>query len=248
MATFTTKFGLRKPATSEPYDVVNEFNANMDLIDLNMGDRSSTSTTRPSVAYVGLRVYETDTRAVIVCKSIGPIVWEYVTSPKISSSAAMNVIAPVFPGLTCVRLDLGRVYVFDGVAFVDLGFPRVIEGASTSDLTLTLTTTDIAGATSGSFTLVSAAIVLIQANFDMTTTATTGGYCYGKFAIDGVTNARTAPMLAIGAGPPVDRRGGFIQSRQSLAAGSHTIKLQGSKDVNTGTVSLGGVLEVTIFG
>lgn len=136
--------------------------------------------------------------------------------------------------------------VWDGAAWAPIGVPRIIEGAASSDLTLGTAVADIPGATTGSFTLDRASVVLIQITYDMTTTASTTAYCYGKFAIDGVTHARSWPARAIGAGPAVDRRGGGIQLRTTLAAGAHTIKLQGNKDINDGTVFLGGTLEVTV--
>jgi len=115
MGTITTKFGLRKPASGDLYDVVADDNYNMDQIDAAMGDRICTSGTRPSTSiYVGLRVFETDTKAVIVITSLGPTVWRYVTNPVVASTVAMNALSPVHTGMVCSRSDTFEEYIYTG--------------------------------------------------------------------------------------------------------------------------------------
>lgn len=112
MPNFTARFGMTKPLTSELYDV-GVPNANADIMDAAI-DRVCTASTRPSTAYIGLRVFETDTKAVIVCTSVGPIVWRYVTQPIVANAAARNALAPVHAGMTVQRLDTGYSERYDG--------------------------------------------------------------------------------------------------------------------------------------
>lgn len=61
MATMTTKLGLDKPATSELVSI-ELINQNMDDIDLAVGARNVTSTTRPSTPWDGQLIWESDTK------------------------------------------------------------------------------------------------------------------------------------------------------------------------------------------
>ncbi|MGR4847919.1 hypothetical protein [Streptomyces sp. LARHCF252] len=61
MSTNTSRLALLKPAGSENVNVGTQLNNNLDTIDLNMNFRVCTSTTRPSVVYAGMSIYETDT-------------------------------------------------------------------------------------------------------------------------------------------------------------------------------------------
>lgn len=62
MSTTTTRLGLYKPATdgSEYVNVVTDLDNNYDLIDLAMGSRIVTSSTRPSTPYGGQHILESD--------------------------------------------------------------------------------------------------------------------------------------------------------------------------------------------
>jgi hypothetical protein len=126
MATVTPRLGLTKPLTSELYDV-GVPNANMDLIDTYI-DRVCTKATRPSTAWIGLRVWETDTAAMIVCTGVGPIVWRYITIPVVANAAGRNALSPVHTGMTCTRADKGWTEVYDGTAWRTVGTVAVAAG------------------------------------------------------------------------------------------------------------------------
>lgn len=63
MSTTTTRLGLYKPASdgSELVNVVTDLNNNLDAIDLAIGSRIVTSSTRPSSPYGGQHILESDT-------------------------------------------------------------------------------------------------------------------------------------------------------------------------------------------
>jgi hypothetical protein len=91
-------------------------------------DRVCTKATRPSTAWVGLRVWETDTAAGIVCVSVGPIVWRYFTIPAVANAAGRNALSPVHTGMTCTRVDKGWTEVYDGTAWRTVGTVAVTAG------------------------------------------------------------------------------------------------------------------------
>jgi len=61
LATFTTRLGLRKPATTDLVNVTTDLGANMDAIDAAVGASVVTSITRPGSPYAGQAIFETDT-------------------------------------------------------------------------------------------------------------------------------------------------------------------------------------------
>ncbi|MFC8077528.1 hypothetical protein ACFUN8_18575 [Streptomyces sp. NPDC057307] len=61
MSDTTTRLALYKPEPSEDVNVETDLNANLDALDLNMGFRICTSSTRPSVKWDGMAIRETDT-------------------------------------------------------------------------------------------------------------------------------------------------------------------------------------------
>lgn len=63
MPTFTTRLGLRKPATSDNVNIVTDLNDNYDDIDNHLGHLVCTSASRPtgSDRFQGRTIYETDT-------------------------------------------------------------------------------------------------------------------------------------------------------------------------------------------
>lgn len=65
MATTTTRLALTKPASSDPVDIA-VLNANSDKIDLAVGAKRVTSSTRPSTPFDGQMIFETDTNKFLV--------------------------------------------------------------------------------------------------------------------------------------------------------------------------------------
>lgn len=124
--------------------------------------------------------------------------------------------------------------------------PFVVEGFSSSDLTLGTAAADIPGATV-SFSLTSSTTILIQANYDVTTTTTSTGFNIHTVIINGVAHARSTASRAVGVSGSPDRRGAVVQIRTTLGSGNHVIKLQSNKQINDGAISVGGALEVSIY-
>jgi len=132
------------------------------------------------------------------------------------------------------------------IAAMEVKFPRTLEASTTADLTLGTSTADATGG-SVSFTLTATSIVIVTLSFDWRLTALGTGYCYGQFAVDGVTHAASSLFVA----QSVETRiGGSRTERLSLAAGAHTLKLQGRKDSASGTgiICAGSSLVATIYG
>lgn len=73
MSTNTSRLGLLKPDGSETVNVGTQLNNNLDSLDLNMNFRVCTSTTRPSTAYAGLSIRETDTGRCYVSNGSAPV-------------------------------------------------------------------------------------------------------------------------------------------------------------------------------
>lgn len=86
MATTTTRLGLTKPATTDLVDVVVDLNTPYDVIDSVIPFVVCTSTTRPSVPYKGLAIYETDTHNHLVWSGT---LWIHVTVPTVAATASI---------------------------------------------------------------------------------------------------------------------------------------------------------------
>jgi hypothetical protein len=132
------------------------------------------------------------------------------------------------------------------IAAMEVKFPRTFEASTSADLTLGTASADATGG-SVSFTLTATSIVIVACTFDMRLTVLGTGYCYGQFAVDGVTNGASSLFVA----QSVETRVNMARTeRLSLAAGAHTIKLQGRKDSSSGTalICAGSTLVVTVYG
>jgi len=66
MPSSTPKISLRKPVDADLISRLTDINANMDAVDLNNAARVCTSSTRPSGAFVGQLIYETNTDMVMI--------------------------------------------------------------------------------------------------------------------------------------------------------------------------------------
>lgn len=240
MATTTTKLGLRKPdpnpTTGDFVDPANDLNNNWDKIDNAFGTAICTSTTRPSTPFVGQQAYETDTIAQIVCISTGPAVWRYTTVPQVASVSARNALT-VYAGLRAFRFDIGVEQYYNGSVWLSTG-PTRLNAVATGDLPIGTADGDIPGATL-TFTTASAnALARVRGDFDFRLTALGTGYCYGSLYVDGVRQTKQA-LYSTGA--IETREPGSMGWDITLAStGSHTLKLSGHKDINSGTAWFAG--------
>lgn len=91
MSTATSRLALLKPAGSEDVNVGTQLNNNFDAIDLNMNFRSCTSSTRPSTAYAGLSIRETDTSRLYVSNGSAPVSASWVEIPNGVATYASNL-------------------------------------------------------------------------------------------------------------------------------------------------------------
>lgn len=90
MSTNTSRLALLKPAGSENVNVATQINDNLDKIDLNMNFRVCTSSTRPSVVYAGMSIYETDTGNCYVSNGNAPASSSW-TSQLVTSSGTITI-------------------------------------------------------------------------------------------------------------------------------------------------------------
>lgn len=90
MSTNTSRLGLLKPAGTETVNVATQLNNNLDAIDLNMNFRVCTSSTRPSVVYAGMSIYETDTGNCYVSNGTAPASASW-TSQLVTSSGTITI-------------------------------------------------------------------------------------------------------------------------------------------------------------
>lgn len=116
--------------------------------------------------------------------------------------------------------------------------PRVVEAQANGDLTLGTGVADIPGTTISITTTQPNIVTTIQATYDWRLVNTGTGYCYGEIAVNNTTMGRRALFTA----QDVETRltGGFHYRFVLGAAGTHTIKLQGHKDINAGTAVFAG--------
>lgn len=116
MASTTTRWGFRKPSTSDTVSVATDINASMDIIDAALGTTVCTSTTRPASPVQGQTVYETDTRREMIYNGT---VW-LSTAPLVAAIAfggdvVINNTATL-AGVTALTLPVAANtnYVLDG--------------------------------------------------------------------------------------------------------------------------------------
>lgn len=129
--------------------------------------------------------------------------------------------------------------------FADL--PAVFQAGPNANLTLSTTETDVSGATVTISTVRANTVVQIHASFDIRITTAGTSFCRGRIAIDGVTQARQALFLAQTAETRVAMR--CVQTATIASAGSHIVKLRGSKDAAGGVASIeqGNCTAITVI-
>lgn len=114
---------------------------------------------------------------------------------------------------------------------------KIYDQVSTADYTLTTSQADVTGATVTFSTGRTNVTCWVTGSFDLRTTGTGTGYCYGLVLVDGVASSRRAIWLHPAA---ETRTPGVVSFPVTLAsAGSHTIKLRAYKDVGAGTAIVG---------
>lgn len=105
--------------------------------------------------------------------------------------------------------------------------------AATSALTLTTSNQDVPSA-SVSITLADAATRLVVAVFDFDVSVSGVGVCVGDVFVDGAA----LPSEALFAAATTGRLTASVVNIVSLAAGTHTIKMQARKTVASGTATV----------
>lgn len=128
--------------------------------------------------------------------------------------------------------------------FADL--PAAYNANSSASLTLSTTETDITGATVTISTVRANTVVQIHATYDFRITVIGTNFCRGRVAIDGVTQTGQAVFLAQAAETRNASR--IVLTATIVAAGSHIVKLRGSKDAagGTGIIESGSCTGVTV--
>lgn len=121
MASATERFLLRKPATTDVVDVGLDLNANLDRIDLALGDTPCNAGTRPSSPAVGQTIYELDTRRTYVRTTS---VWQQTAGPE-----APTTLVDASP--VAVNSVAGRLYRLSATADRTLAVPsNPVDGAT----------------------------------------------------------------------------------------------------------------------
>lgn len=110
MATFTTKLGLRKPATTDLVTVGTDLSGNFDAIDAAAGDVVCTSATRPATPWSGQTIFETDTGSDAVRSGAA---WVYPNNPlsMVTSGARPGT---VISGMQAHETDTGNTILSQG--------------------------------------------------------------------------------------------------------------------------------------
>lgn len=121
MATFTSRLGLRKPATADQITVDIDLGDNMDTIDAVAGYAPCTSSARPAVPFQGQCIYETDTGYIRFWDGAS---WDLITSSGAVSSFTATArttnldLSPTTTTsqaiMTLSNLNPGSYYAMDG--------------------------------------------------------------------------------------------------------------------------------------
>jgi hypothetical protein len=131
MSTTSSRLGLTLPDGPDDILRVPHFNNNWSKLD-SVIDSICTASTRPSTPFVGQRCYETDTKRFIVCTSIGPAVWRYISDAgAVASVAERNALVP-YEGLKIFRSDKNWIEEYIATAWRIRSMPLV---ATFSDVT-----------------------------------------------------------------------------------------------------------------
>lgn len=102
--TTTTRMSLYKPAVGDLVSVVTDLNNNLDALDLNMNFRSCTSSTRPSLVWAGLSIYETNTGSTYVSNGSLPASGSWINIPNAGTATTVNVTGAATGALVTVNV------------------------------------------------------------------------------------------------------------------------------------------------
>lgn len=117
MATFTSRFNMRKAAGADQANVQTDINDNLDVIDANLGAAIVTSGTRPASPIEGRLIRETDTGNFLVYASGA---WRNVSVPVVTATS--QILAP-YEGLIVLNTTDMLLYRRSGSTWI--GFAAV---------------------------------------------------------------------------------------------------------------------------
>jgi len=158
MSTTTTRLSLYKTASdgSEFVNVVTDLLNNLDAIDLNIGYRDCTSTTRPSTVWRGLPIRESDTGRLYVSNGSAPASASWVEIP---SAGASVLSAMTFAGAVGMNSTLAVTgaatfnSTLRSVGAASLNSTLAVTGATTLSNNLTVAGTGSATSLGGTLTV-----------------------------------------------------------------------------------------------
>ncbi|MFC8447680.1 hypothetical protein [Kitasatospora sp. NPDC057223] len=257
-ATTTTRLGLYKTSSdgADFVNVVTDLLNNLDAIDLNIGYRDCTSTTRPSTVWKGLPIRESDTGRLYVSNGTAPASasWKQIPAEGASFLAAFTFAGALTLSSTLAVSGATTLASTLGVTgAVSLNSTLAVTGAVTASSTMRATgmasayaqSTVTVGTSSTSYvdtsTVLSTTIVVPPSGkVDITGTIThysnSGGYSYSDLLITGSTSGtlRTPTdvqaMRLSGPGPDITSSYSFIQT----AAAGETLTMKWQHRVTTG--------------
>jgi len=126
VATYTSRLGLRKPASTDDVTVDADLGANFDAIDSAVSFTSCTSTTRPSVPFRGQGIYESDTGRAYVHNGTTPASAGWRQDPFTGFLPVASTTRPTAPftGQAIYETDTGLGYVHNGTTPASAGWSR----------------------------------------------------------------------------------------------------------------------------
>lgn len=194
MSTTTTRLGLYKTASdgSELVNVVNDLLNNLDSIDLNIGYRDCTSSTRPSTVWKGLPIRESDTGRLYVSNGTAPASgsWKQIPAEGASFLAAFTYASTLtVAGAT----NLNSTLAVTGAA--TLGSTLAVTGATVINSTLRAagaaslnSTLTVTGAATLGSTLGVTGITTLSSNLSVAGSASVSGNATvsGNLTVSGI--------------------------------------------------------------
>lgn len=121
-STTTSRYGLVKPTagTAEPVNVTTQLDDNWDKVDLNLGARVCTSSTRPGAPIAGMMIWETDKLALRVYdavnskwKLVNPITAQAsITTAESSASTTYVDLTTVGPAVTLYMTAGQKAFIY----------------------------------------------------------------------------------------------------------------------------------------
>jgi hypothetical protein len=218
-ATTTTRLGMYKTSSdgADFVNVVTDLLNNLDAIDLNIGYRDCTSTTRPSTVWKGLPIRESDTGRLYVSNGTAPASgsWKQIPAEGATFLAAFTFAGAVSLNSTLAvtgATTLGSTLAVTGAATFNstitasgnIAAPNFTPGVwstytPTWGSTGTAPALGTGGSIAGRYTVFGKlAIVTIKLITGSTATFGTGNWTFSLPSGLAFQNAHTTPALAIG--------------------------------------------------